>query len=125
MSQQALLEVRLDACHGMPPMDARALRFFCRQNVTSADAVRAAELQGRQDRATGVRCMCAFCEGNSNEIGGKERLRQHYAALRHAQLTAAGVDPAKRSLLIEAEINNGAAFQIAPVTVTRTKGASK
>lgn len=69
MSQQALLEVRLDACHGMPPMDARALRFFCRQNVTSADAVRAAELQGRQDRATGVRCMCAFCEGNSNEIG--------------------------------------------------------
>lgn len=120
-----LIGIRLDARHGMPPLTSGALRAFCLQNVTNADAVRAAELQGRQDRAAGVRCMCAYCEGNSNEIGGRERLRQHYAARRQAELTAQGMASAERTRVIDEEINRGAAFQAGPAMVTRTKGATE
>lgn len=120
-----LIGVRLDARHGLPPMAAGALRAFCHQNVTTAGAVRAAESLGRQDRADGVRCMCSYCEGASHDIGGRERLRQHYAARRHAELTAQGLGLAERTRFIEEEINLGAAFQAGPVAVTRTGGTKK
>ena len=121
ITDEALTQVRLDARHGIPPMDAGCLREYCAANGVTPVQVREAEQQGRDLRASGARCMCPFCESNANNIGAKERLRQHYAARRDAQLRAQGVDNhEERSRMIEREIDAGAAFQAGPVTVTRT-----
>lgn len=125
LSSEALTRVRLDARHGIPPMDADYLRGFCVANCLTPEQVRAAEREGRELLASGARCMCNFCEANSNALGGRERLRQHYAARRHADLEAQGKGYPERVRLIEQEINAGAAFQSAPVTVIRTKGTEE
>ena len=125
LSSEALIRVRLDARHGIPPMDADYLRGFCVANCVTPEQVRTAEQEGRDLRASGVRCLCSYCEAKSDELGGRERLRQHYAARRHAELEAQGTAYPERVRLIEEEINAGAAFQCAPVTVIRTKGAEE
>lgn len=118
---EPIVRVRLDARHGIPPMSLRDLLAFCRENAVGADAVRAAEKEGLALRNAGQRCLCPYCEANSNTIGGKERLRQHYVARRHAQLQAEGIDSYEsREQTIQQEINAGAAFQAGPVQVTRT-----
>ena len=124
-ADEALTRVRLDARHGIPPMDADYLRGFCVVNCVTPDQVRAAEKEGRDLKASGARCLCSFCEANSNALGGRERLRQHYAARRHTELEAQGLDYPERVRRIEEEINAGAAFHCAPVAVTRTKGTEE
>ncbi|KAB2902832.1 MAG: hypothetical protein F9K35_03615 [Burkholderiaceae bacterium] len=117
----SLTQVRLNARHGIPPMDAGCLREYCAANGTTPVQVREAEKQGRDLRASGARCMCPFCESNGLAIVGKERLRQHHAARRNAQLRTQGVDNyEERSRMIEREIDAWAAFQAVPVKVTRT-----
>lgn len=124
-ADEALTSVRLDARHGIPPMDADYLRGFCVANCVTPEQVRTAEQEGQDLRASGARCLCSLCEANSNDLGGRERLRQHYAARRHAELEAQGKGYPERVRLIEEEINAGAAFQSAPVTVIRTKGTEE
>lgn len=124
MQQEAITQVRLDSRHGIPPMDGVLLKWFCTQNGVTADDVRAAEKQGRALRDSGARCMCAYCEGHSSGIGGRERLRHHYAASRNSTLEAQGIaDPVERARIIEEEINSGAALQQGPITVTRQQGS--
>lgn len=125
LANEALTRVRLDARHGIPPMDFSDLREFSAANCVTPDQVRAAEKEGRDLKASGARCLCSLCEANSNALGGRERLRQHYAARRHAELEAQGLDYPERVRRIEEEINEGAAFQCASVTVTRTKGTEE
>lgn len=125
LANEALTRVRLDARHGIPPMDFSDLREFSAANCVTPDQVRAAEKEGRELRDSGARCLCSHCEANSNALGGRERLRQHYAARRHAELESQGLDYLERVRLIDEEINTGAAFQCAPVTVTRTKGSEE
>lgn len=122
--EEALAQIRLDARHGVPPMSLQELRDYCRGGAVAPDEVRAAEREGRELLASGRRCLCHLCEANAHAIGGKERLRQHYAARRHAQLQAQGVSSyEERRRTIEQEINAGAAFQAGPVQITRNGGA--
>lgn len=124
-ADEALTRVRLDARHGIPPMDDDYLRGFCVANCVTPEQVRTAEKQGRALRDSGTRCLCSHCEINSEVLTGRERLRHHYATRRHAELEPQGLGYAERAHRIDEEINAGAAFQCAPVAVTRTKGTEE
>ncbi|MDZ7863358.1 hypothetical protein [Acidovorax sp.] len=123
IKEEALRRARLDARHELEPLDLQELQAYCRRNVVSADQVREAERQGRDLLASGARCMCPSCEVDLQALDHKERLRIHYAARRHTQLQAQGIDDhAARARTIQAEIDAGAALQSAPIQITRTGG---
>lgn len=122
IKEEMLVRVRLDARHGLPPMTREGLAVFCGENAALPDEVRQAERDGRALLASGARCMCLNCEFTG--AIQHERLRTHYAARRHAQLQAVGIDcQAERQRLIQAEIDAGAALQAVPATITRTGAA--
>lgn len=122
IKEEMLVRVRLDARHGLPPLTRDVLAVFCHENALLPDEVRQAERDGRALLASGARCMCLTCE--FAEAARHERLRTHYAARRHTQLEAMGIDcRPERQRLIQAEIDAGAALQAVPATITRTGAA--
>lgn len=123
---EALTHARLNARHGLPPMSPQELEAYCRNNIVEPEAVRMAEKEGRDLRASGARCLCPYCECNGDAIGKRERLRHEYEARRHIELQVAGVAaPNKRWRIISTELDAGAALQQGPVNVTRSAGVRR
>jgi hypothetical protein len=108
---EALGRVRIAARHAEIPLSRRDLADVFEDDHLPEDLMNAAYEAGRRDRAAGVRCMCAICEGQGQRAGDAERARGEYAQRRLSEQMAAGVTFTDAMRQIDIEIAEGKATE--------------
>ncbi|HWT21655.1 MAG TPA: hypothetical protein VN280_22360 [Variovorax sp.] len=83
---QGLGELRIYGRHSSRPIDMELLDLYFKRHGVPADKGRAAFEAGQQDRARGVRCMCAICNGQ--RAYEADEARRNYIQCRWRELQA-------------------------------------